>query len=58
MCVNDYTRINLCFLASFCIFLATEKVAKTASMDKFAFTPVENKSEFAVKKKIGKIRMR
>ena len=27
-------------------------------MDKFAFTPVESKSEFAVKKKIGKIRMR
>ena len=51
-------RINLCFLASFCIFLATEKVAKAASMDKFTFTPVENKSEFAVKKKTGKIRMR
>ena len=58
MCVNDYMRINLCFLASFCIFLATEKVAKAASMDKFTFTPVENKSEFAVKKKTGKIRMR
>ena len=58
MCMNDYMRINLCFLASFCIFLATEKVAKAASMDKCAFTPVENKSKFVIKKKIGKIRMR